>query len=65
VRSGSALLAIFTGTVYRRTGHDSSLLPPAHCLDKNKAIDSGIAGDGQPSSRASLLPLISLHNLLI
>jgi acyl-CoA thioesterase len=30
VRSGSALLAIFTGTVYRRTGHESSLLPPAH-----------------------------------
>ena len=29
VRSGSVLLAIFTGTVYRRTGHDSSLLPPA------------------------------------
>jgi len=24
VRSGSALLAIFTGTVYRRTGQDSS-----------------------------------------
>jgi acyl-CoA thioesterase len=30
VRSGPVLLAIFTGTVYRRTGHDSSLLPPAH-----------------------------------
>ena len=30
VRSGLVLLAIFTGTVYRRAGHDSSLLPPAH-----------------------------------
>jgi acyl-CoA thioesterase len=28
VRSGPALLAIFTGTVYRRTGRHSSLLPP-------------------------------------
>ena len=28
VRGGSALLAIFTGTVYRRTGQDSSLAPP-------------------------------------
>ena len=28
VRSGSALLAIFTGTVYRRTGQESSLVPP-------------------------------------
>ena len=28
VRSGPTLLAIFTGTVYRRTGHDSSLAPP-------------------------------------
>lgn len=28
VRSGPTLLAIFTGTVYRRTGQDSSLMPP-------------------------------------
>ncbi len=28
VRSGPTLLAIFTGTVYRRTGQDSSLVPP-------------------------------------
>lgn len=27
VRSGPNLLAIFTGTVYRRAGHDSSLSP--------------------------------------